>query len=53
VWQSKNSIENRFPTIEELKNKDNNISYYLKSIDILASDKAEKAFAKGKKIIGI
>jgi len=49
VWQSKNSIEDRFPTIEELRGKDNIVTYNLKSIDILSSDKAEKAFAKGKK----
>ena len=49
IWQSKNNILDRFPTIEELDVKSNNVNQSLKAIEILSFDKAIQIFEKGKK----
>jgi hypothetical protein len=48
VWQEKNSIEDRFPTIDEML-AHNEVNMSLKAVDILLSDKAKQVFDKGKK----
>jgi len=48
VWQSKNNIEDRFPTVDELQ-QSNEVNYTLKAVDILMSDKGKEIFNKGKK----
>ena len=48
VWQSKNNIEDRFPTVNELQ-QPNEINTTLKAVDILQSDKAKQVFDKGNK----
>jgi hypothetical protein len=47
-WQA-NNTEDRFPTVDELKSKKNEANYQLKAVNILASNKAEQMFTKGKK----
>ena len=49
IWQIKNNILDRFPTIEELDVKSNEVNQSLKAIEILSSDKAIQIFEKGKK----
>ena len=48
VWQEKNNIIDRFPTIEEIQ-KPQEVNYGLKSLEILSSDKAKQIFEKGNK----
>ena len=43
VWQSKNNIKDRFPTIDELS-QSNDLNTTLKAVDILQSDKATILF---------
>lgn len=48
VWQEKNNIIDRFPTIEEIQ-KPQEVNYGLKSLEILSSNKAKQVFEKGSK----
>jgi len=48
LWQSKNNIEDRFPTKDELF-QSNEVNTTLKAVDILQSDKAKQVFEKGNK----
>ena len=52
VWQDKNNKTGVFPTLLELNGlgQFKQVNYTLKAVDVLTSPKAEKVFAKGKKV---